>query len=233
MRIIEIEAEGKTIEEAVKNACKTLGVTPDDIEYTVIEEGSKGILGFNKQNAKIQVSFNTATPLIRKAKALINEVMELLGINADIKVRQEADHIYLDIYSDSGGLIIGKGGETINALQHLVTRVTNRDSDEKFYFVVDAEDYLHKRQKNIEELSLELAQKVKKSGKSILTDRMNPHDRRIVHITLRDDAAVVTKSKGDGFLKRVEIAPKKIKNSLGRTRRGRTNKKTRKRPPRI
>jgi len=117
------------------------------------------------------------------------------------------DQICLNIISNGTGLLIGKRGKTLGALQHLVTKILHREVGENVMVIVDTENYRSKREASLTELAQQLSEKVKKTRRSLTTGPMNAQDRRIIHLALKEDLEVRTKSKGEGNLRRVVIYP--------------------------
>jgi spoIIIJ-associated protein len=119
----------------------------------------------------------------------------------------------------SGGnsaVLIGKRGQTLEAIQYLVEKIVNKNRKGRVGIHVDVEGYLEKRRIRLQRLAVRMAEKVKSTGKPSAIGQMNAHDRRIVHIALQDDNRVRTQSKGEGFLKKLVIFPKKNSSSKQR-----------------
>jgi spoIIIJ-associated protein len=122
-------------------------------------------------------------------------------------VREES--VYLNIVSNGSGLLIGKRGKTLNALQYVVSKIVSREVGDNVPVIVDTENYRSKRESNLTEMALQLSERVKKSRRPVTTGPMNAQDRRIIHMALKEDQGVRTKSKGEGNLRRVVIYPAK------------------------
>jgi spoIIIJ-associated protein len=115
----------------------------------------------------------------------------------------------LDIKGDSSGLLIGRKGKTLDALQFIVNKVVNKALEKRIQVVVDSENYRARRKDHLINMALKMGDKAKKLKKPVSTNMLNPHDRRIVHLALRDDDKLDTKSRGEGLLKKVIIIPRK------------------------
>jgi len=124
---------------------------------------------------------------------------------------EEDEKIYIEIISDSAGLIIGKRGKTLEALQLLVNIIVNKKGEKWRKVILDIENYRDKREQTLRELAQKVARKVKKTGKSQYLEPMNPFERRVIHMTLQSDPHVETRSEGNGNLKRVKIYLKRRK----------------------
>jgi len=159
-------------------------------------------------------STETAQPIPEavavRSKAVLTELLSHLGVSANVDVRagEDAGTIVLDVNGDSGGLLIGRRGQTLDALEYIVNRIVSRDRDTPtLRLMIDVERYRERRREYLTVLAHRLAGKVKETGRAVTLNPMSPRDRRIVHIALQDDAAVTTRSYGDGHYRKVLIVP--------------------------
>jgi spoIIIJ-associated protein len=125
-----------------------------------------------------------------------------------VRARHEDGTIALDIDGDKSGLLIGRKGRTLDALQFIVNKIVNKNLEKKTQVVVDSENYRQRRRDYLIQMALKMSDKAKKIKKPVVTNLLNPHDRRIVHLALKEDDALETKSRGDGVLKKVVIIPR-------------------------
>jgi len=138
------------------------------------------------------------------------EILKYMGVNASIELKpgEIAEEIILDIQSDNGGLLIGRRGQTLEALQYLLTRmVAERQGREGPELVVDTENYRERRRKTLEDMALRLGEKAKRQRKAVSVDALSAADRRVVHLALQDDPWLTTKSLGIGAYRRLLIIP--------------------------
>ncbi len=200
-----IEKTGKTVEEATALALEELGVEKDMVEIEIVEEGNKGILGLigNKQ-AKVRVKLKEYD-LQNIACSFLHEVLVSMGLTADISSREDEDAIYIQVHGMDSGIIIGRRGETLDALQYLVSLVVNKDLPEYRRVVLDVENYREKRKEALVRLANKLADKVRTSRKSVTLEPMNPYERRIIHSTLQENKFVRTYSVGNEPNRKVVI----------------------------
>ena len=229
-----VEAEGDTIDAAIDHALKLLGVGREKITVDIISEGRKGILGFGAQKAKIHAALrkspigddtlSAATPAvvelaavpvdtsaaIEKAKTALTEILKLMGFSAVVEQRtaQNGDETILEIKADNSGLLIGRKGQTLEALQYLVTRIAGEyPGSDGPHIVVDIENYRERRRKSLEDMALRLGEKAKRQRKTVTVDALSAADRRVIHAALQDDPWVTTKSLGQGSYRRLLIIP--------------------------
>jgi len=146
---------------------------------------------------------------LRLAQEALETILELISVETIVNAEQTDGKISLSIEGDKSGLLIGRRGKTLDALQYIVSKIVNKALDKKTYVVVDSENYRKRREESLTQLALKMGDKAKKIKKPVTTNLLNPHDRRIVHITLQDDNDLDTKSRGDGLLKKIVIIPKK------------------------
>ncbi len=146
---------------------------------------------------------------VNLGKNVLQQIIDLITIEAEISFEKKSDQILFYIKGGNAAILIGKQGQTLEAMQYLVEKIVNKHSEQRIRIQIDIEGYLEKRQNNLKRLAGRLAEKAKRSGKPITIGQMNAHDRRIVHLALRDDSGIRTQSVGDGFLKKLLIFPKK------------------------
>lgn len=229
-----VEAEGDTIDAAIDHALKLLGVEREKITVDIISEGRKGILGFGAQKAKVRATLRKPTvgadfqsaakpeaiesagaPIdisaaTEKAKTALTEILRLMGFDAAVeqKTGQSGDETILEIRADNSGLLIGRKGQTLEALQYLVTRIAGEyQGGEGPHIVVDIENYRERRRRSLEDMALRLGEKAKRQRKTVTVDALSSADRRVIHAALQDDPWVTTKSLGQGSYRRLLIIP--------------------------
>lgn len=135
----------------------------------------------------------------------MQEVTEKMGLSLDIKASFNAENVYIDINGKDSGTIIGKRGQTLDAIQYLCSLVANKDNDSYVRVVIDAENYRAKRERTLEQLANRLADKVRKTGRSVRLEPMNPYERKIIHAALQNRNGVTTRSEGEEPYRRVVI----------------------------
>lgn len=201
-----IEEEGRTTEEAMELALKKLGVTRDQVRVTVLYEAKKSLFGLITKPAKVRISLKedpSSTP-----EGILKNLLAEMGIEADVNTRVSDGNIYLNINTPNAGLLIGRRGRTLDAIQHLLNCIVNRSSLVKRRVIVDAEQYRERREEILTSLAHKLASKVKTTGQEVVVEPMNPQDRRIIHLALQDDQDVTTFSRGEGSFRSVVITTK-------------------------
>jgi spoIIIJ-associated protein len=227
-----VETEGDTIDAAIENALRLLGVEREKITIEIMSEGRKGILGFGSQKAKIRAELRTAVPLeisampapaapaassvieasevAEKAQKALEDILDLMGVKAKVRRKSSApgEETVLEVHADNSGLLIGRKGQTLEALQYLVTRIAGeRQGSEGPHIVVDVENYRERRRRSLEDMALRLGEKAKRQRKAVTIDALSAADRRIVHAALQDDPWLSTKSLGQGSYRRLLIIP--------------------------
>ncbi len=205
-----IEFEEKTVEDAIAVACQKLNLPREKLEFEILSKGSSGIFGIvGARKARIRVTTKAlcAEGATERGKEILAEILKHVDLPTVIEAEMREDQVYLNIISNGTGLLIGKRGKTLGALQHLVTKILHREVGENVAVIVDTENYRSKRETSLTELAHQLCDKVKKSHRSLTTGPMNAQDRRVIHLALKEDLEVRTKSKGEGNLRRVVIYP--------------------------
>ena len=139
------------------------------------------------------------------ALSFLKELTEKMGLNLDITAKTGSSSVYLNIKGKDSGTVIGKRGQTLDAIQYLTSLVVNKENEKYIRVVVDAENYRAKREKTLEQLANRLADKVVKTKKSVRLEPMNPYERKVIHATLQSNPNVTTKSEGEEPYRRVII----------------------------
>lgn len=156
------------------------------------------------------MSDNGALPEKRELAAkVLREILERMGIDAEVSAFDDGERVILDAHGSESGLIIGKKGATLDALQYLVNRIVYKKPGEASLIIVDAEGYRGRREDSLADLARRLADKAMRSGRPVPVEPMNAHDRRVVHMALADHPGVTTESEGEGPSRRVVIFPKR------------------------
>ena len=208
MEVQTIEKKGKSVDEAIKAALDELSCDIDDVIIEVIEEPSKGLLGLVKKPAVVKVS------LREKPEEDVRQVLEdlLNKMKLDYRINNvelDEGRVRINITGKDMGLLIGRKGETLNAVQFVLGLIVNRNREEKVRVVLDVEDYRKKREESLEALALRLSDRVKKTRKSVVMRPMSSQERRIVHTALQGDPQISTYSTGDEPNRKVVISIKK------------------------
>ncbi len=204
-----VEVTGKTLNEAIDSALSKLGTTIDELEYEILEEGTKGFLGIGAKPYRIKAGkkFNPS----ERARSLLMEVFAAMNMSVSFDIKQQENHLFIELKGENMGVIIGKRGQTLDSLQYLVNLIVNRGDGDYVNIILDAENYRSKRKQTLEMLAYNLARKAKTLKKDITLEPMNPYERRIIHFALQNDRYVTTHSEGDGSSRYVVISPKIVR----------------------
>jgi spoIIIJ-associated protein len=144
-----------------------------------------------------------------RAKAVLEGILAHMGIAAPVSVEETEESILLNIKGDGGGLIIGRRGQNLDAIQYIVNKSANRSSDGRKMIIIDTEAYRKRREESLVTLAEKLGEKVKKTKKAVTVSHMNAHDRRIIHMALQNDESLTTRSRGEGEYRKIVIIPAK------------------------
>lgn len=195
----------KTVDEAITMAMLELGTTADNLEYEVIEKESSGFLGMFSKPAIIKVKLKKNVENL--AKDFLEKVFKAMAIEAkaDLIYDEENFLLEIDIEGEEMGVLIGKRGQTLDALQYLVSLVINKNSDSYIKVKLDTENYRARRKQTLENLAKNIAYKVKRTRRSVTLEPMNPYERRIIHSALQNDKYVDTHSEGEDPYRKVVI----------------------------
>lgn len=209
-----IQKTGKTVDEAVALALGELGITRDEAEIEIIEEGSRGFLGmFGAKDAVVKVKKKFDPE--RTAKNFLKEMFIAMGLIVNVETKLKDRQLEIKISGDDMGIIIGKRGQTLDAVQYLVNLVVNKGTAPYISVTLDTENYRERRKETLETLAFNLAKKVKHTGKNVVLEPMNPYERRIIHSALQNDRYVTTYSEGDEPYRNVVITLKEKNRRSG------------------
>ena len=178
------EFTGKTVEDAVMEAAIKLETTSDRMEYEVLEKGSNGFLGIGSKPARIRARKVMETA--ERAEKFLMDVLEAMDLKATVSMEENKEERTLDIdlAGDDMGVLIGKRGQTLDSLQYLVSLVVNKGEDDYIRVKVDTENYRQRRKDTLENLAKNIASKVRRTGKPVTLEPMNPYERRVIHSAL-------------------------------------------------
>ncbi|MZQ82673.1 KH domain-containing protein [Paenibacillus sp. 5J-6] len=203
----KIVVTGKTIELAVKAGLSQWQVSEDRVKIHILEQPSRGLFGFiGSKEAKVELEL-IPDPL-EEAIAFLQDMFEAMKISITIDTTKDREGYQLNMSGSELGILIGKRGQTLDALQYLVNIVANRYANSHFRIILDAENFRDRRKKTLEELALRLANRVIKSKKEVILEPMNSQERKIIHAELQGHPVVKTYSKGEEPNRRVVIAVK-------------------------
>ena len=207
-----IEVSAKSVNEAITEACRKLGVTSDRLDYEVNEEGSNGFLGIGSKPAIIKAAVKIEKlSLEDNAKKFLNDVFAAMNMTVvvEIKYDEENKEMDVDLIGDDMGVLIGKRGQTLDSLQYLVSLVVNKESEDYIRVKVDTENYRERRKETLENLAKNVAYKVKRTRRPVSLEPMNPYERRIIHSALQNDKYIATHSEGEEPFRKVVVTLKK------------------------
>jgi spoIIIJ-associated protein len=178
--------------------------TDDSFELSADKEDAVPV-----QSQDGQVRYSFPDDPAEMGQAVLQRIVDSITSDAQISVEKDGDRIFFNVNGGNAGILIGKRGQTLDAIQSIVNKVVNKHHQNRTRVLVDIEGYLETRKENLEKTALRMAEKSKKMGKPMTLGPMNAYDRRIVHLALQDFSAVRTRSRGEGPLRKLVILPKK------------------------
>ena len=213
-----MEFEGKTEKEAIEKAIAELGLERDEFDVEIVEASKKGIF-FKKGNVRIKVhlsgnnaakpgeakKYEPETDCEKKTKAYLETLLEKMGLPGEVFISFKEDNkIGLSIESEYSGILIGKKGKNLDALQLLANVYATRFEGSP-RIIIDTENYRVRKEESLVRLAIKSAEMVRRSRRSKLLEPMNPFERRVVHTALNGMEDIATKSDGEGLFKQVRI----------------------------
>ena len=206
------EFEGRTEKEAIANAIEAMGLDEDEIDVEVVKARS-GLFGGGKVTIRVHVGedqpvedLEPHTEQESEAAGFVSDLLRHMGIEADLRIaNREDDRVVLEMVSDDAGILIGRHGATLEAMQLLTNIACGRRHEDGPRVILDTEDYRYRREQSLTRMAMRVARDVQRSGRSQLLEPMNPFERRLVHTTISGVDDVSTESEGDGPYKQVRV----------------------------
>ena len=213
------EFTGKTVEEAVEIGLQELGLTAEQAEIRVLEEGKKKLFGAVKARVEIAKKEESVCPVCsenatdgERTVVFLEGLFKLLNITACTELVSEGDKVEINVTAANTNSIIGKHGAMLDAIQTLAGAVANTGRDDYKRVVVDCENYRENREATLNKLADNLAQKALRLGKKIQLEPMNPYERRIIHAALSKNEEVSTQSEGKEPNRYIVIIPNNLED---------------------
>lgn len=206
-----IEVVARTVDEAITEALTKLEAAREDVDVTVLDEGSKGFLGLiGSKQARVRVDKKQPghETKLEAAMKFLEELLKKMDIPAFVQGTSDEDSVELQVSGDDLGILIGRRGQTLDSLQYITSLAVNRQGGEWIRVNLDIGDYRAKREETLRSLAHRAAVKVETSGRRIALEPMNAAERRIVHHELQDFSGILTQSEGQDPHRRVVILPK-------------------------
>ncbi len=201
----QVTATGQTVEAAIKSALFKLDATEDQVNVDIIDEGKKGILGIGSKPAIVKVSLKKDK--VKEGEEFLYQVAEKMGLDISIKTMVHEKEVIYELSGEKIALVIGKRGQTLNALQYLVHLVVNKKTDQHKTVILDAENYRERRETTLKQLAERLAAKAVKERREIALEPMPSYERKIIHTALQNNRKVSTYSDGVEPNRKIMIKP--------------------------
>lgn len=199
------EFRAKTVDDAITDALVEFETTSDNLEYEVVEEGSSGLLGLFSKDAVIKARKKEEPK--DKLLQFLEDVLEKMEIEGTVEIETDEEEkvININIEGEETKDLIGRKGQCLDSLQYLASIVANQDKSEYYRVKLDTKNYRERRQKTLENMAKNTANKVRKTRRKVVLDPMNPYERRIIHSYLQNEKHVTTKSEGEDPYRRVVV----------------------------
>lgn len=241
--IAKLEVIAPSVEEAIEKGLKELGLTKDDVDVEILDEGKKGLLGLGTRQARVALKIKSrpeettkatspvekSTPLPEEqeepvplseepeevgiARETINIILEKMHVNAKVTVQlgdsdsNRVQPVLIDIEGNDLSFLIGRKAETINALQFITSLIVGRELGRWVPLQIDVQHYRQRREDELRKLARRIADQVERTGRKQILEPMPPNERRIIHIELKDNPNVDTKSVGEDPRRKVTVLP--------------------------
>ncbi len=207
-----IEVTGKTEEEAIASALAELGLERDDVSIEIVQRSKSGFLGIGAAPAIVRISYEAHEEKREetqedKTRKFLTGLLDHMGVTAEIEIStRENGGLNVSLSGENMGAIIGRRGETLDAIQHLTNYSVNRGVEKRMHISVDAENYRSKREESLVRLAEKMAAKAVKYRRSMALEPMNSYERHVIHTALQDYEGVTTSSTGTEPNRRVVVS---------------------------
>lgn len=212
-----IEVTGRTEEEAIASALRQLNLQRDEVSIEIIERAKSGFLRIGASPAVIRVSYElpdepAELSVEDMTRSFLEGLLERMGTKAELDMKTKDDgSVFVNLSGDGMGAIIGRRGETLDAIQHLTNYAVNRGCEQRTHISIDAENYRAKREESLVHLAEKMAAKTLKYHRSMALEPMNSYERHVIHTALQNYEGVTTCSTGTEPNRRVVISCDKAK----------------------
>jgi spoIIIJ-associated protein len=227
----EMKIEGKSIDEAIENACSAFQVPREKLNIEIISEGSAGFLGIGAKKVQIKASLLAIDLMIdddpvpwqsvkpealespvresakEKAKRVLEGLLMRMQVDSTVSAEETEEAIILNIQGNGDGFLIGKRGQNLDAIQYIVSKAVHHSVNGHKMIIIDTEKYRQRREESLIALALRIGEKVNKTRKPLTVGHMNAHDRRVIHLAIQNDPTLTTKSRGEGDYRKILILP--------------------------
>ncbi|MDQ7859605.1 MAG: RNA-binding cell elongation regulator Jag/EloR [Armatimonadota bacterium] len=201
-----VEASGRSVEEAVQRALAEMGAARDDVDVEVLQDPRPALLGFGGREARVRVTRRPSPADV--AAAFVAQVFELMGHRVEVEVAERDEGLSLTLAGAPVRALVGRGGEMLDAIEVLTALHLQRRLGRRVQVAVDAAGYRAQQEKTLVDAAREAADRAVREGTAVALDPMDPKQRRVVHLALRDDPRVTTASEGEDEHRHVVIIPR-------------------------
>jgi spoIIIJ-associated protein len=236
-----VETDGASIDDAIERALGLLHVTRDKVDIEILENSSRGLLGFGGKRARVRATVRSPLgalseqpsdmvsretlpggepePIdvqgrVDRARAAFVEILSALGLAPEFAVVAAPDETWQFTVAGAGaGIVIGRHGQTLDAIEYLLNRIASHCDKTPVRIAIDVEGYRERRQESVEQVARQAAEKARATGRPVTLAPMSARDRRTVHVALGDDREITTRSEGEGSFRRVVIVPSRSPGS--------------------
>lgn len=201
-----IEVSGKTEDEAVQTALDQLGLQRDEVSVEIVERAKTGFLGIKSTPAIVRVTYESEVSNTERVDKFLSGLFERMGVSAKPDIEESDGVISVNLTGDEPGVLIGRRGETLDAIQHLTNYVVNNSTAGRVRVNIDTENYRERRNEALERLAEKVATKVVKYRRNMTLEPMNSYERHVIHTALQETANVTTYSIGNEPNRRIVVA---------------------------
>ena len=206
------EFSGKSEKDAISKALEELNLTEEQVRIEVVEKGKRNLFGIGEETPTvIRVYYEEISESLGEFKSIVADILKYMGITAEVTAKEESgSRIYINVSTEDSGVLIGKKGATLEALQFLVSLIVSKNfgEDNERHVILDVDGYRERREETLKHMARQAAQQAKRTRRAVVLEPMSPYERRIIHLELQNDKDVETKSDGEPPYRRVKVFSK-------------------------
>ena len=203
------EFSGKSEKEAISKALEELNLTEEQVRIEVVEKGKRNLFGIGEETPTvIRIYYEEISESLGEFKSIVADILKYMGITAEVTAKEESgNRIYISISTEDSGVLIGKKGITLDALQFLISLIVSKNFGEgsERHIILDVDGYRERREETLKHMARQAAHQSKKTRRTIILEPMSPYERKIIHLELHNDQDVETKSDGEPPYRRVKV----------------------------
>ena len=207
------EFSGKSEKDAINKALEELNLTEEQVRIEVIDKGKRNLFGLGEELPTIiRVYYEEISTNLGEFQSIVSDILKYMGVEAQVVAKEESEKkIYINISTEDSGVLIGKKGNTLDALQFIISLIASKKINDNVerHIILDVDGYRERREETLKHIARQASLQAKKTRRVISLEPMSPYERRIIHLELQNDQDIETKSDGEPPYRSVKVFSKR------------------------